>query len=1445
MSNESLPVCPQCGAVLKASAPAGLCPNCLMALNLKTETVFTDETPAAQPPLPPEQLAPHFPQLEILEFLGRGGMGVVYKARQKTLNRLVALKLLAPERVGDAKFAERFTREAQALAALNHPNIVTIHDFGSAGGFYYLLMEFVDGLNLRQLLRARKFTPEEALAIVPPLCDALQFAHDRGIIHRDIKPENLLLDKAGRVKVADFGIARMIEPESDRADLPVSPEIEAAQQHGPTSVMGTPGYSAPEQKTDPQRVDSRADIYSLGVVFYEMLTGELPGKCIELPSRKVQIDVRLDEVVLRALEKQPALRYQQVSEVKTCVETIAASPPSKDAQNEKQNEKEDKHQSLLTSAATSAWPRIIRRAVFVGLPVWLITIAVATIVTFMRPVSYVSETKVLLRRFVPAALNGSLAPTAYTNDSEIQLAAALIPSELVLGKVVEKLDLNHEWGRRYSRGETLKTSITLELLRRRIDVRTTSNSPVIGIWCSSENPAEAVELAKATVESYVEFRAEQVRHHLESSKARSHTDLIEDEEPRLYHRVTVIQTASPPLRRPSRTQNIFLGVVAGMFLGGIVALVAGFAAWRKQHPRTLSATTQHHGRLAFGFFLAGTLGTLLLMTISPRHELALIFGGMALVLALIFGMLGWRERLGKGVVIATVTLLAGLGMAVAILAGVWVLPGPRRQAEAKRQELHERAQALTAQEIESQRGQLSFGPVVEQSIAEPFAPDYLWFDLDAGLSVALSNYFTPGFDPEFKPSNPSEHLPHQEAFRRLKVDSGVDLSARLEGIPPGPGKPPALVGLEMAVVPTDANQWDSLTPSELKMALATQPLKRQAVLEFDAHQTATYLFRTREGGEGILQVTGFADNPREVKIRYKLVRAGAASSGSRKPEDSQRKFVRLVVDKAAMTFEGQPTRWDGVGTLLDAVADRPRTVLEFAVTSDQITVQQQNEWFGKCAALAKSHGFEYASFIGIQPLGSKGSFDSPAKSAPPISQAGPGEFKLTLSNGVSAEVVAVTANPLANQHWWQPNGTPLPQSPGERVIFHPAGMASDKNLGENEHALLVRCNFPPGAQSARQQTRYTPKPEYLGTLEIQQGSSVAQAAESVSRTLRMITGGAGGSKSAGQVVGLADVVRFPPGTAEVTVQFATAAGPWEALASFDGRRTTVRVQGVQVLCTQLRQEANGKCLDVTHDVNRDQYALRMVAVFKDGEREEVALHSGVQSARETQGYVRLEPGQRVENIQEFVLERTPWVRGEIRNIALRPKLEKAAAATSFDPVGKSSTYLPADAPTFGTLQQFPVVPGKADNLDSTYLDLDTGRSTTMRLPIIGGSSWLRNWLEQEGMDVRVTTDPDSAEPFKLTYYNMTVTPMTSNAWPDGRGSGGHQLAGSALPESRATAAYGRTGDPFLFPQAGSDRLLFLPDPGRWRGHSANRRVHRQPARREDSLQAGASRTRNK
>jgi tRNA A-37 threonylcarbamoyl transferase component Bud32 len=276
----------------------------------------------------PEELAPHFPQLEIIECLGRGGMGVVYKARQKSLNRLVALKLLAPERVADAKFAQRFTHEAHALAALSHPNIVTIHDFGQAGGFYFLLMEFVDGVNLRQAIKAGRFSPEQALAVVPPVCEALQYAHEHGIVHRDIKPENLLLDKVGRIKIADFGIAKILGGDGELLS-PDKTQSDTAENEGMwASAAGTPQYMAPEQK-DHRRTDHRADIYSLGVVLYELLTGELPAEKVQAPSsrlRGVQIDVRLDEIVLRALEKMPELRYQTAGEFRTQLKTVMTNP---------------------------------------------------------------------------------------------------------------------------------------------------------------------------------------------------------------------------------------------------------------------------------------------------------------------------------------------------------------------------------------------------------------------------------------------------------------------------------------------------------------------------------------------------------------------------------------------------------------------------------------------------------------------------------------------------------------------------------------------------------------------------------------------------------------------------------------------------------------------------------------------------------------------------------------------------------------------------------------------------------------------------------------------------------------------------------------------------------------------------------------------------------------
>jgi len=312
-----------------------LCPKCLLAAGLdsgQADAIAATQASPAGGFVPPtvDELTPLFPQLDIYELLGKGGMGAVYKARQRELDRLVALKILPPEIGHDAAFAERFTREARALAKLSHPNIVGVYDFGqtkaSLGGasraqptLFYIVMEFVDGVNLRQALQAGTISPKEALAIVPQICAALQFAHDEGVVHRDIKPENILVDKRGRVKIADFGLAKLLT--GDDGDLPA----EIAALTGTDQVMGTMRYMAPEQMEATHHVDHRADIYSLGVVFYELLTGDVPQGRFAPPSQKVQIDVRLDEVVLRALEKRPELRWQHAGEVRSQVEAIVGA----------------------------------------------------------------------------------------------------------------------------------------------------------------------------------------------------------------------------------------------------------------------------------------------------------------------------------------------------------------------------------------------------------------------------------------------------------------------------------------------------------------------------------------------------------------------------------------------------------------------------------------------------------------------------------------------------------------------------------------------------------------------------------------------------------------------------------------------------------------------------------------------------------------------------------------------------------------------------------------------------------------------------------------------------------------------------------------------------------------------------------------------------------------
>ena len=256
-----------------------------------------------------------FPELEIEALLGRGGMGVVYRVRQTKLDRQAALKILAPHRADDPVLAERFLREARTLARLSHPHIVSIFDMGRAGDFWFILMEYVDGASLRGLMGDGALSADEAVRLVPQICDAMQYAHDQGVVHRDIKPENVLVDQNGQVKIADFGIAKLAgDPHVDDVTL--------------TSVgarMGTSGYMAPEQASNTADVDHRADIYSLGIMFYEMLTGKLPTPDYTPPSRLSEVDARLDRVVERSLRDAPQDRFQQAAHLKQALESIASS----------------------------------------------------------------------------------------------------------------------------------------------------------------------------------------------------------------------------------------------------------------------------------------------------------------------------------------------------------------------------------------------------------------------------------------------------------------------------------------------------------------------------------------------------------------------------------------------------------------------------------------------------------------------------------------------------------------------------------------------------------------------------------------------------------------------------------------------------------------------------------------------------------------------------------------------------------------------------------------------------------------------------------------------------------------------------------------------------------------------------------------------------------------
>lgn len=593
-SASELKKCPKCGAPIPAEAPQGLCPKCLLV-----QASLPTESGQGTRPQPPrnDELAAAFANFEILELIGQGGMGFVFKARQIKLDRLVALKILPQSLATDPAFAERFSREGRMLARLNHPNIVTVYDFGQANGFFYLLMEFVDGVSLRQAMRAGGFTPTQALTVVPKICEALQFAHNEGILHRDIKPENILLDSKGRVKIADFGIAKLLgEPQA------------AAGLTGSGAAVGTPHYMAPEQLEHPQEVDQRADIYSLGVVFYEMLTGELPIGRFAPPSEKSAVDPRLDEVVLRTLEKERERRTKTADEVRTQVETITGKggtavlhPAPADAPKP----------TVPAGRRSSGY---FARAVPVALIAFLVTTAAAAVLTMLMPKSYSASARVRIE--APSAALSSPKETydPYLLQSEMEI----VRSEAVLGRVIENLHIAERWADRYGSLAGLSNFEGIELLRRALDVQPIRNTMLLDIRFFSQQPYDAAAVANAIADSLTQYHAGQIK---EFEQARATQQKNPDPvqfTPKLC-RVEILDRAQPNFRpaHPNLPLNIALGMLGGICVGimaGIVAVLFWF--WRDR----VGDTTSQGGfgrlwRLGGAGFVVAVAAMLVLMAV--------------------------------------------------------------------------------------------------------------------------------------------------------------------------------------------------------------------------------------------------------------------------------------------------------------------------------------------------------------------------------------------------------------------------------------------------------------------------------------------------------------------------------------------------------------------------------------------------------------------------------------------------------------------------------------------------------------------------------------------------------------------------------------------------------------------------------------------------------------
>ncbi len=272
---------------------------------------------------------------EIIKELGRGAMGLVYQAHDPEIDRLIALKVLREDRLTSAAFVQRFLKEARAIGRLSHPRIVTVYDVGQDHGTIYIAMELLQGEPLNVLLEKKKFNPEEIANLGIQIAETLDYAHKKGIIHRDIKPSNILVQPDGQIKITDFGIAHIEDPE-------------ASMQTQAGEILGTPAYMSPEQVMG-QPADGRSDLFSLGIILYELSTGKRPFGGPNLaaifqsiiqdnPLSPIEINPAipkiLSQAIMRCLEKSPASRYSTGKELAEALRSVREVPRKPELEKE-------------------------------------------------------------------------------------------------------------------------------------------------------------------------------------------------------------------------------------------------------------------------------------------------------------------------------------------------------------------------------------------------------------------------------------------------------------------------------------------------------------------------------------------------------------------------------------------------------------------------------------------------------------------------------------------------------------------------------------------------------------------------------------------------------------------------------------------------------------------------------------------------------------------------------------------------------------------------------------------------------------------------------------------------------------------------------------------------------------------------------------------------------